>query len=148
MYYFAYGSNMNPNRMAARGVSYYSLAPGLLKEYSINFNKKSSGLTGEGYANISKTKYGLVEGILYKIRKGDIYKLDYFERYPAEYSRITLEIELSKIQKVKAFVYIAQPGKIYEGLRPSRIYLNHLLAAKRFLTLQYYEYLYQVETID
>ncbi len=42
--YFAYGSNMNPARMQARGLSVCEALAGRLPGYVLCFNKRATGL--------------------------------------------------------------------------------------------------------
>lgn len=81
MYYFAYGSNMNEERMTKRGVDFTTRQFGVLKGYRLVFNKKASA--GDWtYANIEIDENDIVEGILYQISEAGIDSLDKFEGYP------------------------------------------------------------------
>lgn len=137
MKYFAYGSNMNLKRMEARGVRNSYGVKACLFGYKLKFNKNSTLMPGEGYANIVEEDKSIVEGILYEISQEGISNLDKYEKYPHEYDRILLNVRLINGIEHQAYVYIAQPDKTSDGLRPTRKYLNHLLCAKDLLSKDY-----------
>ena len=91
---------------------------------------------------------GVVEGILYEIRDSDIRKLDRYEGYPNHYDRINITVKLNNGQEVSAVTYVANPDKTCYGLKPSKEYLDHLLAGKDYLSPEYFEKLKATETID
>jgi gamma-glutamylcyclotransferase (GGCT)/AIG2-like uncharacterized protein YtfP len=141
MKYFAYGSNCNPAVMERKGVSFSSRQRAMLHGFRLLFNKKamrSSLPEGIGFANINEDVDGAVEGILYEIADEDLDKLDRSERYPDHYDRIDVTVE-SGGSRHRCCTYRAQPDKVCAGLKPSRNYLNHILAAGDFLSRQYYE---------
>ena len=55
-YYFAYGSNMNPARMAVRGMRYRQSLRAQLPGWQLAFNKRAHGKEGIAYASIVKAK--------------------------------------------------------------------------------------------
>jgi gamma-glutamylcyclotransferase (GGCT)/AIG2-like uncharacterized protein YtfP len=141
MKYFAYGSNCNPAVMKRKGVSYTSRQRAVLRGFRLLFNKqamRASLPTGIGFANINEHANGTVEGILYEIADQDLGRLDESERYPDHYDRIDVTVEADTGHE-RCFTYRAQPDKVCAGLKPSRNYLNHILAAGDFLSSQYYE---------
>jgi len=137
MRYFAYGSNMDPERMRERSISFSQRIRAVLKGYRLEFNKVASRNPQEGYANVVKFENGIVEGVLYEIPDSDLSKLDRFEGYPNHYNRVKVKVKLNDGQEVEAVAYIAQPNKMRDGLKPSRDYLDHLLAAKDILSESY-----------
>ena len=137
MKYFAYGSNMDPERMSERSISFSQRTHAILKGYRLEFNKVASRNPQEGYANVVKFQNGIVEGVIYEILDSELSKLDRFEGYPDHYDRLMIKVQLDDGQKLEAIIYIAQPDKIAEGLKPSRDYLDHLLAAKDILSESY-----------
>ena len=147
IYYFAYGSNMNPERMKERGADYTHIESYTLRGYRLTFNKVSSREQGRGCANIVPDENWVVEGIIYKISVEGLYNLDSIEGYPVEYDRVRLVMDLGG-SKETVKTYIAQPGKTREGLRPARSYMEHLLKARDFLSEEYYNYLRNLKTID
>ena len=147
VYYFAYGSNMNPERMIERGARFTSMAPYTLDGYVLRFNKASRRIPGAGFANIVPSDGGAVEGVLYEIDIQGLHALDRHEGYPTEYGRIMLELEVDGIQRAVK-TYIAKPDKTLDTALPTKVYLRHLLAAKDFLSEQYFAALMKQDTLD
>lgn len=129
-WYFAYGSNMNPQRMRARGVPFVEAVSGHLPNFSLCFNKRAAGKNGVAYANIGHCEDGCVEGVLYRLADaGSILVMDQFEGCPIRYSRDVLPIVLpAERTVVNAWVYFANPAYIAADLLPERRYLDHLRA--------------------
>lgn len=147
MQYFAYGSNCNPAVMQRKGVRYQARQAARLLGYRLLFNKRSLKTTvpaGVGFANIHPDTAGCVEGILYDLVPDDLPMLDASERYPEHYTRISLSVETTA-GVVVCEAYQAQLDKVASGLRPSREYLDHLLAAKELMSEDYYLALAQTE---
>jgi len=145
--YFAYGSNMNPERMRERGVTFYSRQRLVLPGYSLKFNKTVS-VPNAGAANIIPDENGVVEGVLYKVTVKGILNLDKFEHYPNEYDRVILKVPDQRNNYIEIKTYIAHPHKTSENLKPRQIYLDHLLAAEDLLSESYYNQLKMLETLD
>jgi len=127
MWYFAYGSNMDEERMKERGVNFNERKYAFIKGWKLTFNKVVSDNPTEGYANIEKDDNGIVEGILYQIEEDGLKILDKCEGVPVHYTREELEVWLANKEKVIAYVYIANKGKVNDGLKSSKKYLNHLM---------------------
>jgi gamma-glutamylcyclotransferase (GGCT)/AIG2-like uncharacterized protein YtfP len=98
-----------------------------------------------GFANIEPAPESCVEGVLYDIQDECLDKLDASERYPDHYDRISVTVDTDGESHV-CWTYQAQQDKTADGLVPSRNYLNHILTAKDFLSLQYFEALDQAQT--
>ena len=147
VFYFAYGSNMNPSRMRERGVTFYSRQHLALLGYSLKFNKTVS-IPKAGAANIVPDTEGLVEGVLYQITLKGIYNLDRYEHYPNEYDRVSLKVTTDENVEREIITYVAHPHKTNESLKPRQEYLNHLLEAKDLLSEEYYNYLKVFDTLD
>lgn len=81
--YFAYGSNMNPKRIAARIPGAKDLGPAELLGYRV---------TERLYADIDAVKGASTWGVLYMVSKADIAELDRFEGAPTIYERRTVEV--------------------------------------------------------
>ncbi len=139
-WYFAYGSNMNPARMQARGLSVSEVLPGRLPGYGLCFDKRAADRApGRAYANICYQRDGVVEGVLYRLQGADeIAKLDHFEGTPVYYSRERMPI-VTAAGVQAAWVYIANPAFRQAGLLPSADYLAHLLAGREWLPEAYWD---------
>lgn len=141
MKYFAYGSNCNPAVMERKGVEWSARQRAVLPGYRLLFNKKALRERipeGIGFANINEFPEGRVEGILYDIRDEHLDRLDESERYPEHYGRIEVTVETDAGPE-RGLTYQARPDKIADHLKPSRNYINHILAARDFLSWQYFD---------
>jgi len=141
MRYFAYGSNMNPERMRKRDVDFLKREHAILEGWRLAFNKIASKNPKEGFANIVKDERCVVEGILYTIQESDIEKIDIYEGYPIHYERIKVTVKLNKGEEVESITYVAKSDKVKEGLKPSKEYLEHLLKGYNLLSNEYCEWL-------
>jgi len=153
MRYFAYGSNIDPKQMKERGAPFTEREHAVLKGYILKFNKKATAMDakkGEGKGNIECDPTGAIntEGALYAIMKSGLNKLDCSEGYPKHYDRKEMDVCLDDGTKVKAWVYIAQPDMVQDGLKPTKEYLSHYLKGKDLLSPTYYQWLEKTETLD
>ncbi|TQV67781.1 gamma-glutamylcyclotransferase [Exilibacterium tricleocarpae] len=136
-YYFAYGSNMNPARMATRGMGVVSIQPGRLANLRLSFNMRVANAPGNSHANVVYEAGAEVEGVLYRLTDpAEMVKMDPFESAPRSYSRDIFPIE-TPAGTVPGWVYIGNQAVLEEGLRPPRDYLEHLLAGRDFLSEPY-----------
>ncbi len=138
-YYFAYGSNMNFERMKARDLQVISACSGMLEGLGLRFNKRSRHDKNLACANLVYAPAERVEGVLYHlVNTSEIRKLDPHEGTPFMYSR-----ELFRVQTVAgvipAWTYIANPAVIDNNILPARWYVEHLLAGKPYLSAEYWE---------
>jgi gamma-glutamylcyclotransferase len=147
--YFAYGSNMNPERMRKeRNIHFSQRMHAILKGYVLAFNKVADGNPRQGYSNIVLKSDAVVEGVLYEILKSDLSKLDQYEGVPNHYDRKVVTIQSERGENVEAVTYIARPNKVKEGLKPTKKYLSHLLAARDILSKPYVQKLESTETLE
>lgn len=146
--YFAYGSNMNPDRMKERKAFFTDRVFARLENYKLVFDKTTKNHPDEGVGNIIPDDNSVVEGVLYEVEWDSIERLDIFEGYPTAYSREEIQVELSDGEMVDALVYIACEGQTSNGLKPSREYLSHYLKGKDLLSSEYYSFLEETETFD
>ncbi|MFC3151159.1 gamma-glutamylcyclotransferase family protein [Litoribrevibacter euphylliae] len=145
-YYFAYGSNMNKERMAVRGLSFSNPVKGVMRGYRLAFNKKAWDHPARSYANIVFDPASHVEGVLYRLDdEHQIQKMDPFEGAPRLYSREIFHVETQQ-GLIPSWVYIANKATISDGLKPDQWYLEHLLAGREHLSESYYQKLTLVET--
>ncbi len=140
-HYFAYGSNMNPLRVAERGLKILNPIGAVLSGYRLVFNKKSKGSATTGHANIEYDPESEVEGVLYELNSNEeILKMDPFENAPVNYGRDMISLQTSGGAQW-AWTYFANPALKEEGLLPEREYLEHLLKGKPYISNGYYKYL-------
>ncbi|MDX1804528.1 MAG: gamma-glutamylcyclotransferase family protein [Alcanivorax sp.] len=136
-YYFAYGSNMNPARMAVRGMRYRSSQAATLAGWQLAFNKRAHDKPGIAYANIMPAQ-AHVEGVLYRlIGPREIERMDPYEGHPQRYRRQCLQVDTGNGLRW-TWVYIANRHWQSEQVLPERAYLNHLLSGRPWLSEQYY----------
>lgn len=147
-WYFAYGSNMNPARMQARGVAFAAALSARLPGYELCFNKRAHDQVGAAYANIRHQRDGVVEGVLYRLPNlGEIAKLDVYEGTPVFYSRERFALH-SAAGVQAAWVYVANPAFRGDGGLPTRAYLQHLLEGRALLSAAYCQQLAAQPTLD
>ena len=143
-YYFAYGSNMNPERVKLRGMAIKGYVGGQLSDYRLAFNKRSTIFPGAAAANIMVAHGQVVEGVIYELESlTTIESMDPFEGYPVRYSRHIVPI-VTERGVLNSWVYTANEDYIQEGLQPAKWYLEHLLAGREFLSESYYQNLSKV----
>jgi len=147
-YYFAFGSNMNQNRMKKRKVKFTQKFKGSIRDWQLVFNKINDRKEGAGFANIIPKESSIVEGIIYEVNEESIQKLDVREGFPNHYQRLEMPVWDDMGRFFKCATYIANPNKIKENLKPERWYLNHLLEGKEFLSENYFSDLKNIETLD
>ncbi len=150
-YYFAYGSNMDAEQMRTRGADFTERSRANLQGFVLTFNKIAGGTDpkqGEGKGNVAPHADGVVEGALYAILDAGLKSLDRREGYPSHYSRTVLKVRRDDGTEVEAWVYIAQPNMVKEGLRPTKEYLRRYLNGKDLLSAKYFQKLQGTETLD
>lgn len=140
MNYFAYGSNIDINRMISRGVSPISVRLGILDNYKFIINKMSKMDPSIGYANIVPEDGSFVEGLIYEVCDDDILKLDRFEGYPNHYYRKILSIGGEAV-----IVYIASDKYVsISPLRTTQEYKNYILEGRKYFSDGYYNILLSI----
>jgi gamma-glutamylcyclotransferase (GGCT)/AIG2-like uncharacterized protein YtfP len=136
-FYFAYGSNMDVERVQARGMAFVRRCSGRLVGYRLVFNKRAKGAPGIAHANVEPCITSVVEGVLYALAAPEnILQMDPYEGYPIRYNRRILPIE-TETGVASAWVYEANRAFIETGCKPTQSYLNHLLAGAEFLSASY-----------
>lgn len=142
--YFAYGSNMNPQRVRERGLAVVRAEAARLPGFRLAFDKASAaGVSGAvqavaGHACFHYSPGDCVEGVLYWLAGPDeIGRMDRFESTPVNYSREVVQLARAS-GSVTAWTYVANPAVLRAGLRPPRAYLQHLLAGREYLSADYY----------
>ena len=146
--YFAYGSNMNLERVRARGLAVVRAEAAALPGFCLRFDKHFAVHEGLGHANIAYAPGRVVEGVLYWLDGVDeILKMDPYERAPVNYGRDVVEVQTAA-GRLACWTYFANPAVCRPGLRPPRSYLAHLLAGRPYLSAAYYEMLAAWECVE
>ena len=121
--HFAYGSNMSTSRIERRIGSVRQAGIARLKGHEIRFDKKSNDLSGK--ANIAVSKGSVLWGVLYELTSAQSERLAKIEKgYAEQY----VSIQVGETES-RALTFIAK--KNTPGLRPTRAYLNYLIAGAR-----------------
>ena len=100
--YFAYGSNLNPERMRRRIPEARIVGRATLKGWR---------LVERLYADIEKSRGGSVDGVLYLVTPTELHRLDAYEGYPNIYDCILVSVHAelmgnrTKRYRVPAFTY-------------------------------------------
>lgn len=131
---------MDPGQIMDRLRRLPNAQSAFLKDYCMRFNKVDDKIAGAGKANIIHSHGEIVFGVLYNVTEEEMKKLDYKEGvYTGHYRRESIEvaIESNNNNNVRAITYIACQGMIKEGLKPTEEYLDHLLAGRKYLPVEY-----------
>jgi gamma-glutamylcyclotransferase (GGCT)/AIG2-like uncharacterized protein YtfP len=127
VWYFAYGSNMNLQRMMDRSAYFTQRKRGILHGHRLVFNKISGTYPGHGVANVVAERGYDVVGVLYEVDRPGIEALDGFEGVRGgHYIRTEMMVQLNDGTAVNAYVYVAHPDMVEDGLTPHEDYFNHL----------------------
>ncbi len=96
-FYFAYGSNMNPDRIRER-----------IPQARVAATAHITGwrLKERLYADIERSRGGRVDGVLYLVTQSEMFRLDAYEGYPRTYGCIELDAIIDPKHKVRAFTYV------------------------------------------
>jgi len=147
-FYFAYGSNMNRQRVAARGLCIDDVRAATLDGVRVSFDKQSRDHPRCGHANLTFDRGSRTEGVLYRLRSdADVLRMDRYEATPINYSRDVVVVS-SGGERFAAWTYFANAAVTRAGLLPEREYLNHLLAGRPYLSAYYFDWLSRVRCID
>jgi gamma-glutamylcyclotransferase (GGCT)/AIG2-like uncharacterized protein YtfP len=146
--YFAYGSNMDLQRIKSRGVNVYNIEKGVLNNWRLVFNVIDEDVAGSGFANIQPYEKSQVEGIIYSIDELSVINLDKFEDYPIDYSKEILKVKDESNQYIECLVYVGQLDRLKPNLKPTSSYLQFILNGRSFLSERYYEKLANIDTLN
>ena len=136
--YFAYGSNMNPERVRARGLEWTQIGGATLPGFELVFDKYA-GHDGAGHANVRSARAGQVHGVLYLLTDAaQIQRMDPFENAPINYCREVFTVQTTTGARAPAWVYIANAALLRPRLLPTAEYMAHLLAGAPWLPRDYH----------
>ena len=143
VWYFAYGSNMDPARLKMRctdkGAPVVERVAGRLDGWRLAFSKQMLNRPGEGAANVMEDPAGEVEGTLNRMPALGLDLLDVNEGVAqGHYARRSVRVtRIDTGAAVDAIMYVALAA-VLTDLRPPRWYLDHLLAGRDLLSAPYY----------
>ena len=123
IWYFAFGANMHDSAFQERrGMRPLEWRAGRVRGYRLRFNLDGRPKGRAAPANLCADPEAEVWGVLYRIRRRDLVRLDYTEGVPGRrYRHLWIEAEDSNGNPVCAVTYIAD-GNPVDG-NPSRRYI-------------------------
>jgi gamma-glutamylcyclotransferase len=139
--YFAYGSNMDNERLFSRIGSADKLDNGMVFGKRLCFNKL--GQDGTGKANLVDDKCGKAFGVLFIVKESDLMKLDKFE---VGYERKIIEIKSDNNGYIMATSYLADCSMDF--ICPNNEYMKHIIkgADKNDMAPKYIKFLKTIQT--
>jgi cation transport regulator ChaC len=147
VWYFAYGANMHDATFRVRrGIEPLEYCRGCLEGYRLRFNIDGWPKGKAAPANLSRDPVAAVWGVLYRISRRDLMRLDRTEGVPGRgYRHERVQVVTDAGRVLEAVTYIAQ-GKPEDG-KPSLRYLTLLRDGARAhgLPAQYISFLDSVE---
>jgi gamma-glutamylcyclotransferase len=131
IWYFAYGANMHDSAFREwRGLRPREWRPGRIRGYQLRFNLKAPPKGKVTFANLSADPAAEVWGVLYKITRHDLVRLEATEGVPWwRYRPLWLNAEDLDGTALKAATLIAQGDK--DDSAPSLRYLKLLREGAR-----------------
>ncbi len=147
VWYFAYGANMHEDTFRVRrGIQPREFHRGRLEGYRLRFNLEGRPKGRAAPANLWPDPAAQVWGVVYRISRRDLMRLDLTEGVPGRgYRHMTVTVEADDGQLLDAIAYIAE-GKEDDG-KPSLRYVTLLREGARAhgLPAHYIRFLESVE---
>jgi gamma-glutamylcyclotransferase (GGCT)/AIG2-like uncharacterized protein YtfP len=147
IYYFAYGSNLHPGRLAERVPSADLVGIACYPNHQLIFHKK--GKDSSAKCNMLDSETGRTYGAIYRLDPAHKNKLDQIEGNGYGYldHRIMLvhgEAEYS------CFTYLAEQSHVVDGLKPFHWYKELVILGARYLNFPgpYIASIEAVESMD
>lgn len=130
LWYFAYGSNLDPGTfLGRRRMRPIETRVAMLEDFELRFDLPV-GPGERGVANVAPLAGDHVWGALYRLTHPDAERLDLTEGVTREfYRRIDVHARALDGDRIRAFTYHSGRGLV--GRKPSRRYLGLLLAGAR-----------------
>ncbi|HTO54750.1 MAG TPA: gamma-glutamylcyclotransferase [Myxococcota bacterium] len=130
LWYFAYGSNLDPGTfLGRRRMVPTDTRIGRLENFELRFDLPV-GPGERGVANVTALDGEQVWGVLYQLTHADAERLDHTEGVPhGAYARLAVSVSDARGEAIAAFTY--QSGRGVAGRKPSRRYLGLILAGAR-----------------
>jgi gamma-glutamylcyclotransferase len=119
LYYFAYGSNLNKKQMMERCPDSRPQFTAILPNYKLVFVGWSRQWRG-GVASIKPFRGERIRGALYEISEQCLRRLDRYEGYPGNYTRLKVTV-FDEDNSFEAVTYV-KAGQ-FEETPPSKEYL-------------------------
>lgn len=132
-WYFAYGSNMNLKWMRSIKVHPISHVPAILRDYDLQFNLCFPSQIGvvSGFANIMPKKGSDVHGVLFKLPKKSLWRMNLAEgAFVGMYKTQKVELLHPDGHMVSAITYVSTSTS--ENVKPGTRYLNRVIEGAKF----------------
>jgi cation transport regulator ChaC len=131
IWYFAYGANMHDSAFRVRrGMRPLEHRCGRAKGYRLRFNLEGRPRDRAAPANLQSDPEAEVWGVLYRITRRDLIRLDSTEGVPGRgYRHVVIEAEDRDGRAISAVTYMAR-GKEVDG-KPSLRYISLLRESAR-----------------
>ncbi len=126
--YFAYGSNLLPERLRRRAPSARVVGPAVLEGYCLRFHKRGADQSGKCDAFRTGDRRDHVLGVIYELAETDRPVLDRIEG--PGYATVQIKVSVGR-DVMRAFTYIAKPAHIDATLIPLDWYREFVLAGAR-----------------
>ena len=121
MYFFAYGSNLNKKQMKERCPDSKPLSAVTLHHYKLVFVGWSRQWRG-GVTSIKPFRGEKVPGAVYELSERDLRRLDKYEGYPDNYTRVNVTVNNEFGDRIECVTYV-KAGQL-EETPPSKEYLS------------------------
>ena len=130
LWYFAYGSNLEPGTfLGRRRMRPLETRSALLADFELRFDLPV-GPGERGVANVAPRPGELVWGVAYLLTHSDAARLDRTEGvHLGGYARLAVAVRAAAGESLAAFTYHSSRG--VAGRKPSRRYLGLILAGAR-----------------
>ena len=130
VWYFAYGSNLDPGTfLGRRSMRPLETRVAVLEDFELRFDLPV-GPGERGVANVAPHAGDHVWGALYRLTRAEADRLDLTEGVHRDaYLRLDVQARASDAALIAAFTYHSSRGQ--PGRKPSRRYLGLLLAGAR-----------------
>lgn len=130
--YFAYGSNLHPQRLHERIGDVVVDAVGELRATELRFHKR--GRDGSGKCNVTTAvdPESSVFGAVYGLTADQVRRLDRFESVGVGYVRRRVTVHLAGGGQRRCFTYVAMPDYVDDRLEPFSWYRTLVCLGARF----------------
>lgn len=130
LWYFAYGSNLDPGTfLGRRRMQPLETRVAVLEDFELRFDLPV-GKGERGVANVTMLESDHVWGALYRLTHPEADRLDLSEGVQhGAYQRLAVQTRAFDGEAIRAFTYHSTRGQ--SGRKPSRRYLGLLLAGAR-----------------
>lgn len=146
--YFAYGSNMSPERLQKRVPSATLIGVFSLARYELKFHKIGKDGSAKGDAFFTGNVSDVVLGVLYSIECSEKVQLDEAEGLGNGYEEKEVSLINERGEATVGFLYYAT--NINSALPPFSWYVHHILkgAENAQLPKEYVQQISRVQTVE